>query len=54
VVTKQRLIGGVRYIIPEYCEEAHCRLCLDWVKANDASPSGFDITQLVADLKEIE
>ena len=36
----------------EYCDEAHTLLSPDWLSAKGA-PSGFDQTQLEADLKAI-
>lgn len=36
-----------------YSDEAYVVITEDWIKADQESPSGFDITQLMADLTEV-
>ncbi|HEV2171560.1 MAG TPA: hypothetical protein VGR40_11460 [Candidatus Binatus sp.] len=36
-----------------YVEEAHAELWYDWVASQGTAPSGFDLSQLAADLKAI-
>lgn len=36
-----------------YCDEAYAIVTQDWIETNGKSPSGFDVNQLLADLKEI-
>ena len=37
---------------PTYADEAYAILTHDWIKKNGEAPSGFDLTQLQADLSE--
>lgn len=37
----------------KYCDEAYAILTQDWIEANGQSPSGFNLSQLQTDLKQL-
>lgn len=50
VVTWGKLQAMTPAFFKVYCEEAHCELFTDWIRANGTAPSGFNLSQLVNDL----
>jgi hypothetical protein len=53
VVTWGRLQAMTPAFLARYCEEAHAELFADWILAGGTSPSGLDVADLTAKLKEV-
>jgi hypothetical protein len=53
VVTWGQLYDMTYGFIAAYCTEAYAIVTQDWIEADGKSPSGFDITQLLADLQAV-
>ncbi len=54
VVTWGKLQAVTPAFIAAYCDEAHAEVYADWISAAGVSPSGFNLSLLLADLAEVD